>query len=29
MNSADYTKFAADTFEQEGRFVKELNIKLE
>lgn len=29
MNSADYAKFAADTFEQEGRFVKELNIKLE
>lgn len=29
MNSADYTKFAADTFEQEGRFVKELNIKLD
>lgn len=29
MNSADYTKFAAESFEQEGRFVKEFNIKLD
>ena len=29
MSSAEYTKFAAETFERERRFIQELNIKLE